>query len=254
MQSIVPDFPVTLVVPIFNEVSRLTRNHFEFSSYVARCPEGSELILVDDGSTDDTFATAQELFSHSERSRVLLRPHLGKGAAVAFGLRMGSAPVAGYTDVDLSTPLHEVTRLFDRARATDALVIGSRGQPTSRVTKHQQAWRESLGLTFNLLVRATITPRIRDTQCGAKFARRSTWDAILGRAEEPGFAWDAEAVALSMKLGLGVDEVGIEWRHDPMTRVKVMSDGLTMAARVISIKRRLAKVGPLNQVESAPSL
>jgi glycosyltransferase involved in cell wall biosynthesis len=223
------------VVPIFNEEARLKTNGPSFVSYIESAPSGSCVMLVDDGSADTTAAVAKSMAERSPQVVFLKRPHFGKGAAVAHGLAHCDTPLAGYTDVDLSTPLHEVDRLFSIAASTPTLVIASRDVATSRVLTHQNSLRERLGRTFNTLVRATITPGIHDTQCGAKFARRQTWDALLAHTKNPGFAWDAEAVAVAQRLGLGVSEIGIEWSHDPMTRVNVIPDGIRMAVSVLAM-------------------
>lgn len=242
----------TLVIPVYNEEARLERNSDAFINYMTTAHADSRLVIVDDGSVDSTLIVAQTLASKCNEIVVVSRPHLGKGAATAYGLGLADTPVAGYTDVDLSTPLEEVNRLLALASHTDSLVIGSRGKPSSIVVKHQNSFRERLGRTFNVLVRATITPGVRDTQCGAKFAKLTTWSCILPLTSDPGFAWDAEAVAVAMRLGLGVEEVGIEWSHDPMTRVDVFSDGLKMAASVIRMIPRLRRMHP--GTESTPGL
>lgn len=234
--------PITLVIPVYNEETRLDRNGMELMGYIDSAPGGSTIVFVDDGSTDATVPKATQLAGQSPRIQVHARPHLGKGAAVAYGLGIATTPLAGYTDIDLSTPLSEVNRLFVIAASTNSLVIGSRGLSTSRVEKHQSGLRERLGRTFNLLVRATIAPGVHDTQCGAKFGRTSSWRSILAKTSDNGFAWDAEAVAVAQRLGLGVEEVGIRWSHDPMTRVDVMGDGVRMALAVVGMGPRLRRL------------
>lgn len=237
-----PEQPFSLVIPVYNEESRLARNGADLIAYIEDAPSGSMIVLVDDGSSDSTTSQARSLQERSSRVALYSRPHLGKGAAVAFGLGSIETPLAGYTDVDLSTPLHEVDRLLAIASTTDSLVIGSRGVDSSQVEKHQSGLRERLGRTFNVLVRSTISPGIYDTQCGAKFARLGTWRTILEHTRDPGFAWESEAVAVAQRLGLGVEEVGIEWSHDPMTRVDVVGDGIRMAWSVLRMTPRLRRL------------
>lgn len=234
--------PLSLVVPVFNEERRLRTTGPALVRYIQEQPTGSRLIIVDDGSTDDTCSAARALETETSRVTYLGRPHLGKGAAVEFGLKSADTPLSGYTDVDLSTPLHEVARLFQLAASSGSLVVGSRAMPETAISNHQARRRELLGRLFNLWVRATITPGIKDTQCGAKFARREVWEPILGSTVEQGFAWDAEVVALAIRQKLGVTEVGIEWSHDPTTRVRVWKDGMAMALAVPQIARRLARI------------
>lgn len=232
------DLPLSLVIPVFNEEARLVGNGNELIQYIEGQPSGSKLLIVDDGSTDGTRQAAQGLVERSPCVTYLHRPHLGKGAAVQKGLEAAETPLSGYTDVDLSTPLHEVDRLFQLAASTECLVIGSREMPQTLIANHQARRREWLGRLFNLWVRAMIAPGIRDTQCGAKFARREVWEAILPRVAENGFAWDAAVVAHALRLDIPVLEVGIEWSHDPSTRVRVWRDGLSMAMAVPRIAAR----------------
>lgn len=232
------DVPVSLVIPVFNESRRLRRNGRALAGFIDEQPVGSRLIIVDDGSEDDTLSVARSVSMMSNRIEVLTCPHLGKGAAVESGISYASSPLIGYTDVDLSTPLHEVRRLFEIASRSKGLVIGSRGLPESRILNHQHRRRELLGRAFNLLVQTMLTPGVMDTQCGAKFARAEVWTAILERTRETGFAWDAEAVAIAIRRGLGVHEIGIEWSHDPLTRVDVWRDGISMVNAILGIALR----------------
>lgn len=244
--------PVSLVIPVFNEEVRLHRNARALFDYASGLPDGSRLIIVDDGSSDRSLEIARSLAAGSRRIDVVTQQHTGKGAAVEHGLNLATTAVAGYTDVDLSTPLHEVDRLIRLAGDARSLVIGSRGVSESKIVNHQRRPREWLGRLFNLLVRSTIAPGIRDTQCGAKFANTETWHSILAHTNQPGFAWDAEVVALAMRLGHGVREIGIEWAHDPMTRVDVLSDGLRMATSVLQIARQLRESPATAHPESVP--
>lgn len=240
---------LTLVVPVFNEESRLARNGMDLINYIESKPAGSGLIIVNDGSTDGTARVACEIENCSSRARVVQLPHLGKGAAIAYGLAKAKTTLAGYTDVDLSTPLREVDRLFAAASRTHELVIGSRGLPEATIGNHQARVREVLGRMFNWYVQMTIAPGIKDTQCGAKFAQTTTWREILNTTREEGFAWDAEAVALAIRLGFGVLEVGIEWSHDPQTRVSVVADGMKMAWAVTRILTSLHGVPSMKRMQ-----
>jgi dolichyl-phosphate beta-glucosyltransferase len=180
---------ISLVVPVFNEEWRPQQNADALIGFIKEQAPGSQLIVVDDGSTDNTVQVASALrLDESSRAALIARPHLGKGAAVEVGLRSAVTSLAGYTDVDLPTPLHEIARLIRIAASTNALVIGSRGKPETKIGTHQARRQELLGKLFNLWVRAMITPGIKDTQCGAKFARQDVWESILRSMEEKAFA------------------------------------------------------------------
>ncbi len=230
---------VTLVVPVYNETARFAGRAPALAEFVGRQPEGSDLIIVDDGSSDGTPELVESFLAEhpSLRGRLLRRPHRGKGAAVQAGLDVATAPYAGFCDVDLATPLADFGRLADLARARGALVIGSRDVPEAKLVRHESQLREALGKTFNRAVRAVAVPGIADTQCGAKVAPTATWREILPHVRETGFAWDVEVLAVAQRLGIEVLEVGVEWAHDPDSRVHVLRDGARMVRALPRIRR-----------------
>ena len=190
---------LTLVVPVYNERRRFDRFASDLAEFTAHQPAGSELVFVDDGSTDGTveliemFLRRAALRGHCVR---LLRcAHMGKGAAVRAGLETAVTPLAGFCDLDLSTPLADFLHLVDASADAPILTIASRGLAASRLTRRQGHAREFLGRTFNKAVQLALIPGVVDTQCGAKVARTELWRAILPFSRENGFAWDVEIIA-----------------------------------------------------------
>lgn len=237
--------PLGLVVPIFDEAERFPEFCGPLLDFVAALPAGSELVLVDDGSTDGTPALAAARFAERPevRARVLERPHLGKGAAVAAGLGALSTPLKAFCDLDLSTPLEDLARIVEIAARDGILAIGSRDVTGSHLARPEAPVREILGRAYNRLLQAAVVPGVVDTQCGAKAARAEVWDAILPHCNESGFAWDAEVVAVASALGIEVLEVPIEWHHDTRSKVRVLRDGAGMVLatrRLVQSKRRAA--------------
>lgn len=224
----------SLVVPLYNEQERFAEHAQELAAFVKGFATGSELILVDDGSTDRTAEIAQDFLDDNPAvsSCLMRRPHEGKGAAVRAGLAAATAEYAGFCDVDLSTPLAQLEGMLTAAALGRVLAIGSRDIATSRLVRPQGPVRENLGRAYNRLVQLTLAPGISDTQCGAKVAARSVWDAILPHCREVGFAWDVEAIAIARKLGVVVREVPVDWSHDDRTRVRLVHDGTAMVAAV----------------------
>jgi dolichyl-phosphate beta-glucosyltransferase len=230
--------PLSLVVPLFNEESRLIESGEALGDFLGRFAPPSELILVDDGSADRTAEVAEGVaFRLPVTARVLRCPHRGKGAAVRAGLLAARAPVAAFCDIDLATPLDELERIIAVATSGPVLAIGSRDVVATRLVQPEGELRELMGKMFNRLLRLTLTPGIFDTQCGAKAATTAVWHEILPFCREDGFAWDAEAIAVARRLGVAVWEVGIEWRHDPRTRVRPIRDGAAMVRAVPRIAR-----------------
>ncbi|HUF32498.1 MAG TPA: glycosyltransferase [Acidimicrobiales bacterium] len=235
---------VALVVPVFDEDERLAEYGETLVAFIACQPAGSELVFVDDGSSDGTAAAVEALIAASPGLpvRLLRRQHQGKGGAVAAGLASTTASYAAFCDLDLSTPLEQLERIIAAATRAPVLAVGSRDLSGSRVTRPEGRVREALGRTYNRLLQATITPGIVDTQCGAKAASAAVWRAVLPHCRERGFAWDAEAIAVAGALGIGVQEVPVEWRHDERSKVNVVRDGTAMVWATARIWRRARHV------------
>ena len=237
--------PLALVVPVFDEEDRFPEFGTLLADFVTGLAPGSELVFVDDGSRDRTPDLVEELIAGRPDAplRLLRRPHEGKGAAVSAGIRSTTTPLAAFCDLDLSTPLDQLTKVVAAAAAAPVLAIGSRDLTASTLLEREGRVREALGRTYNRLLQATVTPGVVDTQCGAKAAGRDVWDRLLAHCRQRGFAWDAELVAVALAVGIGVREVPIEWRHDDRSKIRVGRDGIAMVVetgRIWSSARRAA--------------
>jgi dolichyl-phosphate beta-glucosyltransferase len=232
-----------MVVPVYNESHRFVRFAPPLVEFTLDQPAGSQLLFVDDGSTDNTPDLIDELRSSSaavnRRVRMLRCPHRGKGGAVRAGLQAATTPIAGFCDLDLSTSLPDFEQLIDRASSTGALVIASRHVAAARVTRDQGHLRQVLGRAFNAAARLTLVPGVADTQCGAKVARAELWRIMLQYCVEEGFAWDVELLAVAMRIGVPVQEVGVTWCHERGSTVRVARDGTEMLRALLRIRRRL---------------
>jgi SAM-dependent methyltransferase len=235
---------IGLVVPMYNEQARLADYGKPLLDFIAAQPTGSELLFVDDGSSDDTAAMVDELLAGARDvpARVIRRPHRGKGAALSVGLAEMTTDYCGFCDIDLSTPLDHFERIIDAAQRAPVLAIGSRDLPASRLVEPESRVRETLGRAYNRLLQATLTPGVVDTQCGAKVAARSVWQMVLPHLHEQGFAWDAELVAIAQAVGIDIVEVPIEWRHDDRTSINVGRDGIAMVLATPRIWRNTRQV------------
>ena len=169
--------------------------------------------------------------------RLLRHSHRGKGSAVAAGLTSANSEVACFCDLDLATPLDDLARIVETAASAPILAIGSRGVASARITRHQRRGREILGRVYNKAIQFSLVPGIVDTQCGAKAALTSVWTRVLPECREVGFAWDVEIIALARAMGVQVREIGVEWRHQEGSRVKLLRDGLRMVRAIPRIRR-----------------
>ena len=241
------DPALAVIVPAFNETRRLTDNLLTLLSYLQTFRPEAELIVVDDGSTDGTAKVAEELFSHRPdvAARVLrFAQNRGKGHAVRAGLLAARAPVALFSDADLSTPISELPKVVEPIEKGDYdIVLGSRALDRSLIGQRQPWRREQGGKVFNFIVRLTTGLPFADTQCGFKAFRMEAVRPILALAQVDGFGFDVEFLALAQSAGLRMLEVPVRWDHNEGSKVRIVHDSLRMLSEVVSLRRRVARGG-----------
>ncbi|MDY0063280.1 MAG: glycosyltransferase family 2 protein [Myxococcota bacterium] len=216
---------LSVIVPLYNEAGCLDRSVRQIVAELEELGESSwELLLVDDGSRDDTRARAATLAAGDPRIRLLSHdPNQGKGATVRQGMLAGRGELLLFLDADLSTPLRDLRLLRLALDATPAdIAIGSRALPSSRLQARQPPVREALGRLGNLAIRL-LTPSLadlHDTQCGFKLFRRAAAQRVFAGSRIDRWGFDFEVLALARHLGYRVVEVGVSWRHDPHSKVR----------------------------------
>jgi dolichyl-phosphate beta-glucosyltransferase len=216
---------LSIVVPAYNEARRLPITLPRMIEYARRRDEPVEIIVVDDGSTDAT-ADAAGSAEHGRGLVTVLRSdrNQGKGAAVRRGVLAARFGHVLFTDVDLSTPIDESSKLRAAlARGAD-VAIGSRRLAASDIQVQQPWLRDLAGRTFSGLVSLLLLPDIRDSQCGFKAFRRSAAQELFGRQRLDGFGFDAEVLWLARRLEYRIAEVPIIWRDDRGSNVRLIRD------------------------------
>jgi dolichyl-phosphate beta-glucosyltransferase len=234
---------LSIVIPAFNEAGRIAQTIHAVSTCAAQRFDTYEVIVADDGSIDETAAVVARLGGILPVRLVREQANRGKGHAVRRGVAASAGDLVLITDADLSTPLSALDRLLDAIGGGADIVFGSRGLPESRVVVHQPLYRELLGRGFNLLVRATVLPGVRDTQCGFKLFRGPIARAVFGQSVIDGFAFDVEVLTLAVRAGYRVMEVPVTWSHAESSRVRVLRDVATMFADWVRIVRHSRRDG-----------
>ncbi len=249
------DPKLAVVVPAFNESRRLTDNLLTLLSYLDTFRPEAELIVVDDGSTDATAEVAQELFFHRPdvSARVLrFAENRGKGHAVRAGLLAAHAPIALFSDADLSTPITELPKIVEPIEREEYdVVLGSRALDRSLIGQRQPWRREQGGKIFNLIVRLATGLPFSDTQCGFKAFRMESARPIIAQGRSEGFGFDVELLYLAQLAGLRMLEVPVRWDHNVGSKVHVVRDSLRMFAEVMSLRQRIGRAAQEDRVTEA---
>jgi glycosyltransferase involved in cell wall biosynthesis len=231
--------PFSLVLPCFNEEARITETlHVTLDYLAANAPE-SELIVVNDGSTDGTGTVARKILGETKIATRLMEnfPNRGKGAAVRSGLLAARKPIGLFSDADLSTPLGETPKLIQPiANHEIDVALGSRALDRSLIGIHQPWRREQGGRVFNLLVRVATGLPFWDTQCGFKAFGLDVCRPILKAARINGFAFDVELLLLAQRAGLRIREIPVRWNHAEGSKVSFFRDSLRMLREVITLR------------------
>ncbi len=227
---------LSVVVPCFNEQSRLPGSLATALAYLEASGLTFELILVDDGSRDATPGLIRDAErAHSAVRSVLLPENRGKGRALAEGVALTSGDLVLVSDADFSAPIDELPRLEAAIARGAAVAIGSRAKRGSRELD-QPLYRRAMGKGFNLLVQALLLPGLWDTQCGFKLFRGQVARELFGRLHTDGFAFDVEVLYLARRSGWEVSEVPVRWINSETTRVRALQDSKEMLLDVLRIR------------------
>jgi len=233
---------LTVVVPAYNEAKRIGAALVALQSFFRARGESFEVLVVDDGSRDATASLVTDFVAtHPTFQLVRLPENRGKGAAVREGFARSRGRRVLFTDVDLSTPLEELTPM-DRALLGGAdVVIASRALRESKLEIRQAWYREQMGKAFNRFVRLLTGIPFRDTQCGFKLLRGDDARALAREMKEDGFSFDVELILLARRRGLRLQELPVRWRNDPGSRVNALRDSTAMLVALTRILRRTGR-------------
>ncbi len=228
---------LSVVIPVYNESSRLPSTLQAVLGLLQSRSEAFEVVVVDDGSTDDTVELVQRVCREAPEVRLLRHPtNFGKGAAVRNGMLNARGEYILFTDADLSAPIAEAERLLEPLKNGYDVAFGSRGLRPEWISQHQSRFREAAGKLFNLCTRSIAGIDFRDTQCGFKAFRRQAAETIFARQRIPGFGFDVEVLYLARKFGYRVLEVPVHWAHSEGSTVHMLRDSARMFLDLLRIR------------------
>jgi len=231
---------LSVVIPAYNEALRIGSTLEKVHQYLVTRNYECELILVDDGSRDETPDLLQR-FQENHPKVVVLRnePNRGKGFTVRRGVLEAKGEFVLFTDADLSAPIEEANKLLGALESTGADAAAGSRALNRRLIGVRQPWRrEMAGRVFNMLVRVFTGLKIRDTQCGLKLFRRATTRRAFELQNVTGFGFDPELLFLIERLGGKIVEVPVRWNDNPATKVHFLRDATQMFLDLIVLRWR----------------
>ena len=231
---------LSVVIPAYNEEKRLPRTLTQLRDYFACerwAPNNLEILVVDDGSTDNTWKIAEEWARQMPLLRLVRNDiNRGKGYSVRHGMLEARGRIALFTDADLSSPIEELPKLLTAIAAGNDVAIGSRALDRTLIEVHQSPYRELAGIIFNGFVRLFTGLPFHDTQCGFKAFVRGRARIVFEQQRIERFGFDPEVLFLAKRHGLRAAEVAVRWAHDPATKVHVIRDSLLMFGDLVYIR------------------
>ncbi len=231
------DMTYSIVIPAYNESARLGATLEKVLAYVRQQGWDAEVIVVNDGSRDNTAEIVRGFAKGNPIVRLVENPgNRGKGYSVRNGILSSRGDVVVFSDADLSSPIEEMPKLLQALASGADIAIGSRWLRVELQTQRQSLHRQLFGRIFNLLLRIVLGLRFKDTQCGFKaFTRRAAQTILpLQRIERWGF--DPEILFLARKFGFRVEEVPVRWGHSGGTRIHPLIDGARMFEEMLRVR------------------
>lgn len=228
---------LSIVIPAYNESARIEGTLSRVLSCVEEQGWDAEVLVVDDGSRDNTPQIVEAWMDRYPRLRLIQnRGNRGKGYSVRNGLLQAAGEIVMFTDADLSAPMEEANLLIDAIHNGADVAIGSRWLDRTRQTRHQPIYRRFFGRCFNAVTRIVMGLPFKDTQCGFKAFRHPAAQIVfrLQRIERWGF--DPEILFIARKLGYSIVEVPVTWGHDERSRMSYLKDGMKMLEEMAVIR------------------
>jgi len=229
---------LSLILPAYNEGSRIGPTLDKIGDFLSKKSYDYEVILVDDGSVDNTIAVAEKSRLYKEDKLRIIKngKNRGKGFSVKNGIFNSSGEYILFSDADLSTPIEEVDKLFGAINNGYDIVIGSRALKESQVIISQPWYRETMGKVFNLFVKSIVLKGFNDTQCGFKLFKSDTARYIASRLKIEGFSFDVEMLYIAIKKGYNIKEMPVVWLNSARSKVSPILDSARMFLDLIKIK------------------
>jgi glycosyltransferase involved in cell wall biosynthesis len=227
----------SIVIPAYNESARLGATLEKVLGYVHQQGWDAEVIVVNDGSRDNTAEIVRSFAAEDPVLRLVENPgNHGKGYSVRNGMLNARGRTVLFSDADLSSPIEEAPKLFQALEQGADIAIGSRWLRSETQTQRQPLHRQLFGRIFNLILRLTLGLKFKDTQCGFKAFKQPAVQAIFPLQKIERWGFDPEILFLARKLKFKVQEVPVAWGHSGGTRINPLVDGSRMVMEMLRIR------------------
>jgi glycosyltransferase involved in cell wall biosynthesis len=229
--------PYSIIIPAYNEGARLDATLSKVLRYISQQKWDAEVIVVNDGSIDNTVEIVQQHMQRNSVLRLLENPgNRGKGYSVRNGMMHATGEVLLFSDADLSSPIEEAPKLLAAIAEGADIAIGSRWMQSDLQTARQPLYRQFFGRIFNLMLRLILGLKFKDTQCGFKVFTRRAALAIFPQQKIERWGFDPELLYLAEKYGFKVAEIPVAWAHSAGTRISPLRDGTRMVVEMVKIR------------------
>lgn len=219
----------SIVIPAYNESRRIPSTLEAVVECIHRAGWSAEVVVVNDGSRDNTAELVRAFAEHAPEVRLIENPgNRGKGYSVRNGILHALGEVVMFTDADLSAPIEEAQGLFEAIAAGADIAIGSRWLERRRQTVRQPFYRRFFGRCFNAVTRMVMHMPFADTQCGFKAFTRAAAQTVFQLQTIEGWGFDPEILFIALKRGYRIKEVPVSWAHDERTQISYLKDGARM--------------------------
>lgn len=229
---------ISVIIPAYNEAQRIEITLKKILDYFSTRFLNWEIIVVDDGSTDETEFIVKKSVPSQHLTFLKNGKNLGKGESIKRGMLIGKGDILLFTDADLSTPIEEYEKLITFIHNGYDISIGSRGLEQSKIIKKQPFYRQNMGKFFNHIVQLLVLRGIKDTQCGFKIFKKEVAKKIFPLQRLKGFAFDVEILLIGKKMGYKIAEVPVRWVNSPTSTVNPIIDSTKMLIDLIKLRFR----------------
>jgi dolichyl-phosphate beta-glucosyltransferase len=234
---------ISIVIAAYNEEQRIGESLLKIKDYLDAQNFAYEIIVVDDGSTDNTRQVTIGYQPEIKNLKIITySKNKGKGYALRQGVLASKGESVLVSDADLSTPIEELSSMLPLIITHEYdVVIGSRALKPETIIKKQPWWRQGMGKIFNRIVSLLVLEGFKDTQCGFKLFSGEAARALFKNARVDRFAYDVEILALAKKRSYRVTEVPVRWLNSPASKVHPVFDSLQMVFDLVKVRVRIGK-------------